>query len=291
MKLAYIISCYKLPDQVISLVNALNSKDSFFMIHIDKKTDIGYVKHLKKQLVGYENVVFLKRHKCYWGDYGHVRATLKAIRYLIEHDIAFDYFNVITGQDYPIKPISFIHKFFTDKTKSYMEFFPLPTKNWQGGGLDRLNRLHIQLGSKKIILPEKTSKYIHKIFFRIPVTKQNGFMFYGGSGYFSLSKKHVKYIYYFLKENKSYERFFRYSYISDEIFFHTILLNSKYSSQVVNNNLRLIDWSGPKEYPTIFRMKDFETIKKSKALFARKFDAKIDNDIIKKINKSILKKA
>jgi hypothetical protein len=50
------------------------------------------------------NVTFLKRHKCYWGDFGHVRATLEGIAYLFNNEIEFDYLILLTGQDYPIKP-------------------------------------------------------------------------------------------------------------------------------------------------------------------------------------------
>jgi hypothetical protein len=39
MNLAYVLSAYKLPDQLIRLVLKLNSETSHFFVHVDRKTD------------------------------------------------------------------------------------------------------------------------------------------------------------------------------------------------------------------------------------------------------------
>jgi len=39
MKIAYIILAHKLPQQIIRLVNRLNTDDTSFLIHVDKKTE------------------------------------------------------------------------------------------------------------------------------------------------------------------------------------------------------------------------------------------------------------
>jgi hypothetical protein len=286
MRLAYIISAYKLPDQLVDLIKSINNKKAFIIVHIDKRTQNNYVDYVINELKEFDNIVFLKRHKCYWGDYGHVKATIKAIRYLVENKIKFDYFNVITGQDYPIKSQEYIEKFFKNKNKSYMEYFSLPTKKWKNG-MDRIELLHFQFGPRRVIVPREISKLIRSNFHKLNVYNQKNFKFYGGSGYFSLSEKHTKFIYDFLNKNRDYEKFFKTTFISDEIFFQTILLNSKYNKEIINNNLRLIDWNGPIDFPKIFTSKDLVEIKRSKAIFARKFDISRDKNILKMIKNNV----
>lgn len=55
-----------------------------------------------------------------------------------------------------------------------------------------------------------------------------------------------------------------------------------------NNHLacaRLIDWQ--RGNPYVFKMQDFDLIKNSPAMFARKFDMDVDSEIIDKVLQSI----
>jgi len=288
IKLAYIISCYKLPEQVVRLIKVLNTAPgAFFLVHIDKKSPATYSQQIKRELFGLSNVVFLKRHNCYWGDFGHVRATVKAINYLVDSNTAFDYLTVLTGQDYPIKSNHYITKFLGNKSKSYIDYFPLPSKKWANGGMDRVEDLIINIRGKRVNVPRKVSDLVHSKLLKLDIAKQKDFKFYGGSSYFTLSIKHTRYIYHYLSKHKDYMRFFSKTYISDEIFFQTLLLNSKYKHEITNNNLRLIDWSGPVDYPTILESKDINKIMVSKELFARKFDITKDKAILDKLDKII----
>lgn len=236
-----------------------------------------------------DNVVYLDRHKCYWGDFGHVRATIKAIDYIISNNISFNCFSVLTGQDYPIKTQEYMSSLLAKKRDvSYMEFFELPDERWANGGMERVDHIHSLLFGKRIVLPKRISRAIHGSLLRLKIAQQADFRFYGGSSYFTLSSKHTKYVYDFIKNNSDYVRFFKNSYISDEVFFQTILLNSPYKEEIVNDNLRLVDWSGPVDYPTIFTANDKNTIKRSKAIFARKFDVSKDAEILDYIDKVLL---
>jgi hypothetical protein len=110
---------------------------------------------------------------------------------------------------------------------------------------------------------------------------------FGGPGYWCITKECAQYINKFVKENPRYVRFFKYAYISDEIFFHTIIMNSNFASNVVNDDLRCIDIStgtGPK----IWQKHDFEVLCESKALIARKFDTSIDPEILDLIDSKLL---
>ncbi len=50
------------------------------------------------------------------------------------------------------------------------------------------------------------------------------------------------YIVEFLDENEWYYKFFENTLCPDEWFFHTLIMNSPYRTEVVNNNLMFLKW-------------------------------------------------
>ena len=74
----------------------------------------------------------------------------------------------------------------------------------------------------------------------------------------------------------------------DETFFHTILCSSPLADRIVNDDLRLIDWSDPAERPHIFRARDFDELKCAHDLFARKFDPTVDAEVIERVVDELL---
>lgn len=62
------------------------------------------------------------------------------------------------------------------------------------------------------------------------------------------------------------------------MFLHTVVQNSPYKENIVNNSLRFIDWERGKPYT--FTIEDYDMLIHSPDLFARKFDENIDSDII-----------
>ena len=66
------------------------------------------------------------------------------------------------------------------------------------------------------------------------------------------------------------------------IFFQTLILNSPFKNTVVHNTLREIQWNGGPN-PKTYTLEDYQLICESEALFARKFDSEVDNEIIKKV--------
>jgi hypothetical protein len=78
--------------------------------------------------------------------------------------------------------------------------------------------------------------------------------------------------------------------IPDEIFFHTIILNSPFATNVVNDDLRCIDIS-ERRGPRIWRKSDLEILAQSRGLIARKFDTVVDSEILDLIDLKLLSSA
>ncbi|MDR1680778.1 MAG: beta-1,6-N-acetylglucosaminyltransferase, partial [Prevotellaceae bacterium] len=104
--------------------------------------------------------------------------------------------------------------------------------------------------------------------------------------WWTLTNACIKYIVDFLAEHPGYVKYFKYTHIPDEMFFHTIIAHSAFSDKVQNDNLRCVVFDGEKSNPKVWTMADKDTLLQSPAYFARKFDLSIDGNIIEFLKSS-----
>jgi hypothetical protein len=270
-KLVFLILCHKMPDHVIRLVNRLRDGDSVFVIHVDKRAERSVYDVLKAFSDRFPSEVFLgkKRYRCYWGGFGIVRATASCIREAIDLKLPFDRAFLLSGQDYPIKSISYIHKFLDENAGcQFIESFAVDEPNrWSEaeGAYNALNRLlfwTISFRSRHIQIKWKRT---------FPL----GLRPYAGSMWWCLTRECIIHVDHFIRNSPSYWRYFRTVFIPDESFFQSIISNSPYRNRIVSDDLRYADWQNPNpSYPRTLDTEDFEKLMSSPKLFARKFDAR-----------------
>ena len=277
-RIAYVISAYKYPQQLGRLVRRLSSPSTAsFSIHVDRKTSASTYRAMLAETEGVPNARFLPRHVSHWGGFGHVKASLKGLADVIERDGAFDYLVLLTGQDYPLRPVTAIEQYLGEANgRSFMNHWPLPHQPWGArGGLERLEDWHLVTFFRlHLALPLRRS---------IP----GGLVPYGGGAYWCFTRELAEYVHDFVLRNPRYVRFFEHALIPDEHFFHTIVLNSPLRGKVVNDNLRFIDWSEIPG-PTVLRMEHLPQLLASGKLFARKFDASVDAEVLDALDRHIL---
>lgn len=302
MELCYIISAYKYPHQLVRLVDRLQGEQTHFFIHYDKRSSDSEFRQIRHRLSGAANVHWLERHKCFWGDFGHVRATIKGIQAIIRHRLPCDYTILLTAQDYPIKTNTDIRGCFAASAgRSFMRYRPLPVEEIyeERGGLDRIERWHFRLFNQRHGFPlarrfsnpalRLLSAGLHAV---LPGRRRfpAGFTPFWGSSYWCLSRECVEYIHEFIARHRRFVDFFHHVAIPDELFFQTILINSPLRQRIVNDDLRYIVWPfAGSPNPAILGTQDFSALAQSGALFARKFDATEDAEILDMIDKDILK--
>ena len=102
-RLAFLIVAHRQPDHLARLVHALDGPGCHIFIHVDRKSPLPpFTAAVPKQ----RNVVFLEdRLEVTWGKLGVVQATLALIDLALASGRAFRYFTLLSGSDYPIKPI------------------------------------------------------------------------------------------------------------------------------------------------------------------------------------------
>ena len=100
---------YPSPNYLVRFVDLLKYKDDIIYIHVDLKCNIY---EFQKYFVNYSNVRFIKnRVKVSWAAYSMVDATVNSFKEIIEEVPDFTFLNLLSGQDYLLKPISFFHEF------------------------------------------------------------------------------------------------------------------------------------------------------------------------------------
>ena len=81
--------------------------------------------------------------------------------------------------------------------------------------------------------------------------------------------------------------FFRRASSPDEAFFQSILLSSPLAETIVNDDLRYIDWSEGGASPRVLTTYDLDRMLASHCLFARKFDPRVDSEVLDALDANI----
>ena len=276
MRIAYIVSAYKRPEQFARLVRHLGRSSPAIAVHVDAKTARRDFDAMVAGVDGIPGVHFVSRHRCYWGGFGHVRASLKGIDYLVESGVEFDYAVLLTGQDYPLRGADDLRRFFdAAEGRSYLSHWRLPFAPWGArGGLDRLEQRHV-LGPARTHL-------------RLPGRRRlpDGLEAFGGSPYWALARPVVEWLHGFVRGRPDVVRFFEGVYVPDELFFQSIVLSSEHAESVVDDNLRYIDWRATPA-PKVLTTDDLPAMLASGALFARKFDTDVDSDVLDALDRRL----
>jgi Core-2/I-Branching enzyme len=279
MRIANIILVHKNPRQVESLIKTMFHADFDFYIHVDKKIDIKPFEYLS--LI--DQVYFVKdRVVCNWGGYSIVDGIINSIDHVRQSGITYDFVNLLSGQDFPVKPIAQIYSFFSKNLGfSFLAFDNSNDTPWWKETESRYKKFHLTdmkfrgryavQAILNFILPKR--KYLDSI------------KLYGGNRgtWWTITFECAAYLTEYLKRSPEFVNFLRFTWGSDEFVVPTVLMNSPYQSKIINESYRYIDWPAGLASPKTLTVDDYEKIISSDSLFARKFDADVDVEIINKL--------
>jgi len=284
MNLAYIIQAHTGEDQLVSLIKELSDLDTDIFLHIDKKNDQMYV-NLLKRYSNTSNVYFEEnRSSVNWSGFSMVEATLKLMNMIRSNGKKYDYISFISGQDYPIKSNEDIKKYLIhNKGKEFIEFRDIDQHFWR---LKCYNFFRENKNNRKFYMRvlDSVIRYPQKALVRRGNFK-NMKLYYGAT-WFTITNECMLYILKYLEDNPGFKKQFNYTSCSDEHFFQMIIMNSHFKDNVINDNLRYIDWSRGNNSPKTLTINDYDKIVNNDKLFARKFDFEIDKDIIVKLKEN-----
>ncbi len=295
MKKAYIIIAHKNPRQLNRLIHRLSDGKSEFFLHIDKKVDISQFQSIAEVN---KSIHFLNRFDAAWGSYGTIKPFLDGLQAVRDSPIGFDRVILLSGQDYPIKSNRDIDEFFERSPKSvFLNYFPIPDyERWPGndrGGLYRVDKYYFGAQWYKHFA-SKTINLISKLFPALTRTTPYGMKPFIGQTWWILDSYAVDYILDFHNSHPEYIKFHKNTFVADEMFVQMIVGNStdeRLLQSIENNEKRFTIWKDITDaHPKILKKEDFEAIKASDDLFARKFDDEADAVILDIIDTNILLK-
>ena len=121
--------------------------------------------------------------------------------------------------------------------------------------------------------------------YTFPIVKRkqvDNFKYYFGSQWWCLNGDMAKWMYDYLNKNPEYIKLFKHSLCPDECFFQTLAMNSPFAVSI-KPYLHYIKWEAGMSSPKILTVADYEDLKKTDKIIARKFDIDIDSEVIKKL--------
>ena len=275
MKHCLLITAYKNVDIINNLIDSVPTEWGIY-IHLDKKSKI------KESDISNRAHVY-KKYSVNWGSRAHIKAILLLMRQVYKNDFVYDYYHLITGQDFICCPLNKVDETLGVDGFTYMEYFKVPNPNWTGwhGGLDIIEYRTLApfVNLKDLKWRERNAKF-ERLQDKLNIKKRlPDYPLYGGSTYSSFHKSAIEEI----MTNPLTKKFYRkltLSLCGEELFFQTILMNSQLKDKVVNNNLRYTDWNSNNP-PKIVTDEDFDRIINSGALFCRKIDYQSDSLVLK----------
>ena len=284
-KQAYLIIAHRYDETFVTLLHMLDSFENDIFIHMDKK-NTEFSEHVCKKNILKSNIFFTIRTDVSWGGYSQINAELLLIKRAIDQG-HYNYYHLLSGQDLPIKSNQYIKDFFMKHQGK--EFIAFDSQSFEF-----YDRVNFYYPLQEIVGRNRNSclgwcsslfVYLQKLFH---IERNNNIKFQKGSNWFSITDTLARYV--IEKKDWIYKTFSN-SLCCDEVFLQTLVVNSIFFERVyqyatLTNSeeaaLRLIDWK--RGGPYVFKKEDYFEILNSNMLFARKFDCKIDNIIIKQIS-------
>ena len=295
-KIAMLMLCHILPNQINDFIDRLDNGHFDFFIHVDKKSDI------QASINKRSNVYFVsdeKRVDVRWGQFSMVEATLQLIDLATRTD-QYDYYWLCSGQDFPIKRTCEIYEFLKNKDCNFITIAATrnnPIDSYSNTELDKrcevayptwlIGRTVFQRGLKKLY--NIATGGTGHTFWLLRRNPPCDLKLYIGSQWWCLNRKTVEWVTQYVDMHPEVFLFYKKTLCSDESFFHTLVMNSPYAD-CTESNLVYVDWSEGKSSPKVLREADYEKMVSSGKLLARKIDVTVDQELYRKLQNKCVQK-
>lgn len=266
--IAYLVLVHRYPEQFKRLFKAIHDPANQYLVHIDKNSGPALEVDIREFLAAYPNAAVLDGKKALWGGYSLVDAELRGMAKLLEMGKDWTHFINLSGQDFPLMTQKRIKAFLVrNKGKEFIRV---------------LDQAQIRPDTMGRVL-----QYVEELGGRIVDTLATRLFLDGATPYIGTQWKIVSRTFCdFVCHDPSVERykaFYRNTFIADEGFFQTVIMNTDAHGEVVNDDKRMIDWipdGDIKLRPRTFTAADAVALTTGTDLFARKFDVEVDAEIL-----------
>lgn len=274
MQHSVLVTAYKNPDHLLSLVEALDDRFAFF-IHLDKRAT--WAERDLARLGGHPRVKLLsRRFGVQWGSVTHLDAILHLTNAALRNTDT-QRLHLISGHDYPITSADEIDALIeADPQREYLDVMN-PVEEWTDASRFRLKHwAAYHLIDYKSRAGRVASDVLYGAQRLLRVDRGWGPdlpPLYGGSTWWSLSRECCEYLLNYTEEHPALMNRLRFSFCPEEIYVQSALMASPFVDRIAHDNLRYIDWTERNgNRPANLDDSDLERLMSSPAIFARKFE-------------------
>ena len=282
-KHAYCILAHNNFHQLQTLINCIDDERNDIYLHIDKKAEKDY-NELGGVSARYSQLVLVKSTDIRWSDVSLCDAEFNLFHTVMDSGIAYNRIHLISGSDLPLVSQDEIHRLFLNNNKEYIDVvdarqFEKRLKYYHFFVKYRRNNPLIDFARRVLLLVQLP--FVNR-------RKKSQLKYAYGSEWCSLTYEAVKTIVdNYLKVRPE----FRYTTCSDEHYKQMILLSAGNFKFAKEGCLRYVDFSEHNPSPRVLTVQDLNKIMSSHCIFARKFEERIDSEVIKLIVKIVANKS
>ena len=228
INIAYLILVHRLPKQFKRLFKSIYNPNNYYLIHIDKKASKDLHKEVTNFISDFENTFILESESIVWWWYSMVNVELNGIKKLLNLWLNWDFFINLSGQDFPLKTQKEINNFlFQNKDNNYIKVSnqiverPDTMNRIQNYFIDNWNYVYEVSNEKRDFLKDT----IPYIWWQWMILNRNCCEFICNS-----------------LETKKFTDYYINTLIPDESFFQTLLMNTSFDWNIINDDKRAIIW-------------------------------------------------
>jgi len=285
---AYLIAAHDKPEQLCLLLRLLDDEQNDLYLHIDRKAGDISEAMLCAQ-VKCAKMTFVPRLDARWGSEVFVDAIVSLLEAAAQTEHA--YYHLLSGVDLPLKPQREIRTFFQEHAGK--EFVAFDRETVDSNMLrERIGLYHARQPAKPFwrrVFRRGSSAWLRlQRMLKVDRLKKCDIVFQKGAVWFSITHAFACYA---LEHMPEYRKYYRRSVCADELWLQTILVNSPFMENRYfmgwddepAATMRYIDWPDGARSPRTLTMRDYDALTASGMLFARKFDASADKEVIDRL--------
>lgn len=296
-KQAYLIMAHTNWNQLKLLFTQIDDVNNDIFLHINELVEAPSYEELRGVLKYSRLFLCDKRYPIFWGDSNGPKVQFELLKKAFSVD-KYWYYHFISGMDLLLKTNKEITDFLnrneyiqsTEHMTNYIEIQKCPkileprVKHYnffkQHWGSSNKLELVLFRGANKLL------RYIQYAL-KIDRTRKWDLELFQGSNWWSISDECARL--YYSKQDDVNRMFDKWGFSVDEFSIQTIIGNSdladtfyKPKAKGIRANMRLVDFDNGNGLgsPHVFTSIDYDAIVNSGCIFARKFDERIDNQII-----------
>ncbi|WP_282602301.1 DUF5928 domain-containing protein [Paracoccus sp. PARArs4] len=269
-RIAFILLVHKDPKGVIDQARRLTAAGDYAVIHFDRRSPAEMFDEIREALGDHPGVAFApRRHKCGWGEWSLVAATLEALR---EAERVFPHathFYMLSGDCMPIKSAEYAREFLDSQDCDFIESFDFFASDWIKTGIkeERLIYRHYfnERNNKRLFYGSMSLQ--KRLGLAREVPKDLRIMI--GSQWWCLRRQTVEAVLELIRQRPEIPRFFSTTWIPDETFFQTLVAHVVPKTQIRSRTLTFLIFS---DYgmPVTFYNDHYDLLLRQDYLFARK---------------------